>query len=86
MNRKKAVIRTCCSCRRKDNKLCFFRIVRTSDGQAAFDRDHKLSGRGAYLCQKAECLNKAKKSNSIARSLSCQIPEIVWEQIEKEIG
>jgi predicted RNA-binding protein YlxR (DUF448 family) len=46
-----------------------FRIVRQPDGVVAIDAIGKVSGRGAYLCKKHECVSMAKKRGTIERNL-----------------
>ncbi|MBP0963061.1 MAG: YlxR family protein, partial [Oscillospiraceae bacterium] len=61
------------------------RIVRTTDGNVTVDFGGKLNGRGAYICPKTECLKKAQKSNSLARSLETEIPDEVYQRLSREI-
>jgi predicted RNA-binding protein YlxR (DUF448 family) len=39
-----------------------------------------------YLCRSAECLKKARKSNSLSRSVDTPIPDEVYEALEAGIG
>lgn len=50
------------------------------------DLTGKEPGRGAYVCLSAECFEKARKSRRFERSLSCKIPEDVYEQMNAAIG
>ena len=43
------------------------------------------SGRGAYICYNLECLEKAKKSKRIEKSLEIPISEEIYSQIENII-
>ena len=38
----------------------------------------------AYLCFNRECLKKAIKSKGLERSLKMEIPQTVYEHLEKE--
>lgn len=50
------------------------------------DATGKKNGRGAYLCPDEACFKKAYKSKSLARALSSEIPETVFEALLAEIG
>ncbi|MBQ8402732.1 MAG: YlxR family protein [Clostridia bacterium] len=51
----------------------------------SIDFSGKKSGRGAYICKKAECLAKARRSGRLKSSLECEITDAVYEQLAKEI-
>ena len=49
------------------------RIVRTAiDGHVAIDPSGKLSGRGAYVCDSAECWQTALKRGHLTRALKIE--------------
>ena len=62
------------------------RVLRTPEGEVILDLTGKKSGRGAYICKKAACLKKARKSRRIETSLGCSIPETVYDRMEEEIS
>ena len=39
----------------------------------------KQNGRGAYICKKKECLEKAMKKHSLERSLKVAIPDEIYD-------
>ena len=82
---KKIPQRQCMGCRERMEKRELIRVVRTPDGQVSLDFGGKVSGRGAYICPKAECLKKAQKSKALDRSLEVTIPEEVILRLEKEM-
>ena len=82
---KKIPQRQCMGCRERLEKRQLIRVVRTPDGHVQLDFSGKLSGRGAYICPKAECLHKARKSKSLDRSLEVTIPEEVYDRLTREI-
>ena len=45
----------------------------------------RKNGRGAYLCFSKECLQKAIKNKGLERSLKMQIPQEVYENLEREL-
>jgi predicted RNA-binding protein YlxR (DUF448 family) len=62
-------IRTCVACRETDAKRDLLRVVRQADGTVCYDPKGKLSGRGAYVCARAECIALARKQKKLERSL-----------------
>ena len=82
---KKIPMRQCMGCRERLPKREMIRVVRCTDGNVQLDFSGKLSGRGAYICPKAECLKKARKAKSLDRSLEVTIPEEVYDRLEKEM-
>ena len=82
---KKIPMRQCMGCRERLPKREMIRVVRCTDGNVRLDFSGKLSGRGAYICPKGECLKKARKAKSLDRSLEVTIPEEVYDRLEKEM-
>ena len=82
---KKSPQRQCMGCRERMDKRDLIRVVRTTEGQVQLDFSGKLGGRGAYICPKADCLKKARKSKALDRSLEVTIPEEIYDRLEKEI-
>ena len=58
-------LRTCIACRQTKPKRERLRIVRTPDGHVLIDATGKKSGRGAYLCAKLSCWEKAVKGKRL---------------------
>ena len=56
-----------------------------SGGEISLDLTGRKPGRGAYVCKNADCFEKARKARRFERSLSCKIPEDVYEQMSKEL-
>ncbi len=46
-----------------------------------FDPDHRLQGRGAYLCPKRECLQGALKRRSLERGLKTSVPAQLIQEL-----
>ncbi len=82
---KKIPQRQCMGCRERTDKRNLIRVVRTPQGDVQLDFSGKLSGRGAYICPKAECLKKAQKSKALDRSLEVPIPDEVYDRLSREI-
>ena len=66
-------------------KTELLRVVRSPENQVSLDFTGKKSGRGAYICRSVKCLQKARKSRRIDKSLDCQIPEEVYDKLEREL-
>ena len=75
-------LRSCCVCRTKTQKSNLIHIVKSPNGFAAIDFNNKLTGRGTYICFDKTCVEIAKKSGSISKSLkNAQIPNDFWENL-----
>lgn len=75
---KKVPLRMCIGCQEMKPKRELTRVVRTPQDTVEIDPTGKKSGRGAYICPDAECLQKAIKGKRLERSLECKVsPEIV---------
>ena len=59
---KKVPIRTCIACKTERAKKELIRIVKNKEGVFSVDRRGKASGRGAYVCDSAVCMNKIIKN------------------------
>jgi len=74
------ILRTCVCCRQQKDKREMTRIVKDKTGKVFVDPSHKANGRGAYVCNNKDCIQKAIKSNIVANQLKCQISK---EEIER---
>jgi len=61
--------RTCVVCRDTSAKRTLTRIVRTADSGIQIDPTGKHNGRGAYLCDKPTCWQRAIDSDILAKAL-----------------
>lgn len=77
--------RRCLGCNEHKPKAELLRVVRTPEGTVALDFGGRMNGRGAYICHDLACLRKARKSGRIGKSLECEIPEEVFDTMEKEL-
>ena len=83
---KKIPQRQCLGCNEHKPKRELLRVVKSPDGEISLDFTGKKSGRGAYICKDVRCLKKARKSRRIDRSLSCTVPEEVYDRMESELS
>jgi len=77
---KKIVQRTCTGCNAKKDKKELIRIVINNE-EILIDETGKLPGRGAYICDNIECLEKAIKTKRLERTLKSNIDEKIYEDI-----
>ena len=93
VRRKHIPQRMCVGCQVVRPKKELWRILRNVEGKIEFDPTGKKSGRGAYICPRVECLDKAISKGKLAKALATSIPaELVTElrariaEWEGEIG
>lgn len=82
---KKIPMRQCLGCNEHKPKIELLRVVRDPDGAISLDFKGKKSGRGAYICRDVKCLRRARKSKRIDRNLEVEIPDAVWDEMEREL-
>ena len=82
---KKIPMRMCVGCREMRRKKELLRIVRTPEEEIRVDKTGKASGRGAYICPKAECLEKAQKIRALERALEHKVGAEVFLRLKEEI-
>ncbi|MBR2021603.1 MAG: YlxR family protein [Clostridia bacterium] len=82
---KKIPERKCMGCNEKRPKKELIRVVRTPEGEILLDTTGKKSGRGAYICPKVSCYEKALKSKRLERTLEVEIPDSVYEEVKKSL-
>lgn len=71
--------RQCVACGQMRAKRELVRVVRTPGGEIRVDPTGKLSGRGAYVCPEAACVDRALREERLARTLERAIPGDVAE-------
>lgn len=73
--------RTCVGCRRSTQKRELIRIVRTPEGTVEVDATGKRSGRGAYLCDSAQCWHEALRKDRLSSALRTRLSEADKERL-----
>ena len=73
--------RTCMGCNTKKDKKDLIRIVKNKDGEISIDKNEKKEGRGAYICNNIECLDKVIKSKRLEKALETKIEEETYNKI-----
>lgn len=77
--------RTCAVCRRKFPKSELIRIARTADGFCV-DAEHKLGGRGVYVCANPECVAGCVRKKALNRSFRTEVGEKVYAELVAYAG
>ncbi len=83
---KKIPMRQCVGCGEMKEKKEMMRVLKSTEGPIVLDMTGKKNGRGAYLCKSAECLKKARKNKGLERSFKINIPDEIYENLEKEFA
>lgn len=82
---KKVPERTCIGCNETKPKKELLRIVKDKENTISIDLTGKKNGRGAYICAKQECLDKAIKSNRLSRVFEQNIDKEIYEDLRDVI-
>lgn len=77
--------RTCIGCNEIKNKKDLIRVVKTKNGEIFVDKTGKANGRGAYICNNIECLDKALKTKRLERTFEVAIESQVYENLRGEM-
>ena len=73
--------RSCIGCNTKKDKKDLIRIVKNKDGNISIDKTGKANGRGAYICNNVECLEKAIKSKRLEKTFEEKIDSEIYENL-----
>lgn len=76
-------VRTCVACRDSGAKRGLTRIVRTPEGEIRIDPTGKQNGRGAYLCEKSGCWERALSTPVLSRALNVQFTQETRDYIKE---
>ncbi|MCI8327739.1 MAG: YlxR family protein [Lachnospiraceae bacterium] len=85
MANKKIPMRQCVGCNEMRSKREMIRVLKTTEEEIVLDTTGKKNGRGAYICPSSECLERAKKSKGLERSLKMAIPQEIYEKLREEM-
>lgn len=83
---KKIPQRTCVGCNNQKNKKELIRIVINKEGNVFVDKTGKANGRGAYICNSLECLEKAIKAKKLERAFEISINNDIYDELRSEIA
>lgn len=73
--------RTCIGCNSQKDKKDLIRIVKNKEGIISIDKTGKAQGRGAYICNNIECLEKAIKTKRLERTFEIKISEEIYDEL-----
>ena len=83
---KKIPMRKCLATNESFPKKDLLRIVRTPEGEIKVDTTGKLNGKGAYISKSKDAVEKAKKSKVFNKALEVDIPDTIYDEIERIIN
>lgn len=72
-------------CNEKKPKKELIRIVKNKQGVISLDKTGKQEGRGAYICNSVECLEKVVKSKRLEKVLEQEISEQIYNNLKDVI-
>lgn len=78
---KKIPQRTCMGCNTKKDKKDLIRVVKNNQGEIYIDKTGKMQGRGAYICDSIDCLEKAIKTKRIEKIFETKIDEEIYNNL-----
>lgn len=81
---KKIPERTCIGCGESKAKKELIRIVKQEE-DISLDITGKKNGRGAYICNNVECLEKAIKTKGLDRSFKMQVSKEVYDRLKTDM-
>ena len=73
--------RSCIGCNEKKNKNELIRIVRDKEGNITIDKTGRANGRGAYICDTVECLEKTIKSKKLEKTFEMKVSEEIYNNL-----
>lgn len=82
---KKVPERTCIGCNETRPKKELLRIVKDKEKNIFIDLTGKKNGRGAYICADEKCLEKALKTNRLAKAFEQNIDKEIYEDLRDVI-
>lgn len=77
--------RTCIVCKAKKTKNHLIRIVLNKNGEINVEKNSKLDGRGAYICNGTECVEKLIKTRALNRTFKRNFSEQEYNNLIDKI-
>ena len=78
--------RKCIGCNESKPKKELIRIVKTPEGEMLIDSSKRANGRGAYICNDPECLQKAIKTKGLNRAFKMNVDTDVLIKLSEEMA
>ena len=73
--------RTCMGCNSKKDKNELIKIVKNKENEIKIDKTGKSPGRGAYICDNIQCLEKVIKNKRLEKSLDIKISDEFYNNL-----
>ena len=78
--------RKCIGCNESKPKKELIRIVKTPEDEILLDSTGRANGRGAYICNNLECLQKAVKTKGLNRAFKMNVDTDVLIKLSEEMA
>ena len=85
MKERKIPMRSCIVTKEKLPKLDLIRVVKNKEGEVFVDETSKANGRGVYLKKDQTVFDKAKKTKILNRHFEMEVPDSVYDDLNKLI-
>lgn len=72
--------RMCIACRGMFSKHELIKFV-LENGSVVIDNNQKKFGRGAYICKREECIQKAKKKRALSARFKTDVPDGIYDEL-----
>ena len=82
---KKTPLRQCVGCSDLKSKKEMIRVIKTPENEFLIYTRGKKNGRGAYICNSVECLEKAIKNRGLEKSFKTAISKDIYEKLKEEL-
>ena len=83
MINKKVPMRMCIACKESKEKRELIRIVKNNE-DFTLDFTGKLNGRGAYICNNDDCVQKCIKGKILSKAFKQNISSDTYEKIKEQ--
>ncbi|MCI8637389.1 MAG: YlxR family protein [Clostridia bacterium] len=68
-------------CNSQKDKKDLIRIVKNKENEISIDKTGKKEGRGAYICDDIQCLERVIKSKRLEKVFDLKISEEIYESL-----
>ena len=75
--------RSCVACGRARPKRELIRVVRTPAGEVKVDPTGKVSGRGAYVCPEAPCIERGVRGGRLQHALEVPVGAEMIDELSR---
>lgn len=80
---KKVPLRMCIACKESKPKRELIRIVK-NENMFVVDKTGKINGRGSYICDNKDCMEKLIKQKVLNKVFKCNISSDVYENLKEQ--